>query len=546
MYMARIYSIIVFASLLLMTSCGQVGTITGGEKDVTAPRIILDKVQPRIGSTNVAPQEIIIPFEEYIELNKPAENIQITPSDVKLDYAIKRKSLVLKVKEGEWMPNTTYTIYLNHAVKDITESNDSIIAYVFSTGDFLDSLQTAVQVNDAYTGKPVDGITEGLYNSPLLDDTSKVEPRYYASTNKEGIAIFKNIKDSDFFIYAFNDENRNNRLDASEKRAGLRSAAILDTAVTVGPVIRLMPSPSRTLQIVSNEVIPTASWCLGFNRSLNKDERFEFLTPLPNRVIWNKSGDSLTAFYESTKNSGVFTGELHTAETIDTISKKYFFKEKVKLEVKTNLVNKQLLANDTLKLILNEPFQLINNELIKMLSIQEGDSIKQDLAYVIDTISPLKMGLLFNRDNQQKIFLNIPPSAIAGQNYELQDSLNLDFTLQKEKETGTMIIEFDTVPEYGILYITNASSKQTIEVSFDGIDKVSHRIDFLQPGQYNFHYLYDEDKNGKWTTGSIFFEKAAEQIEWFTDVSTIRANWEVKTTLSIKEKKEDKNEVTPE
>src|SRR5690554_1327927 len=539
--MARIYFIIVLSFVLLLASCGQVGTITGGEKDVVSPRIIVENVQPPIGSINISPQEIIIPFDEYIELNKPAENIQVTPADVKLDYSIRGKSVVLKVKEGNWEPNTTYTIYLNRAVKDITEANDSIIGYVFSTGDFLDSLQTAVQVNDAYTGKPIEGVTVGLYSAPLINDTSKVEPRYYASTNKEGIAIFRNIKDATFYIYAFNDENRNNRLDATEKRAALRKPAVLDTLFEVGPIIRLMPPENDVLQIVSNEVRPTANWCLGFNRSLNEDESFEFLLPPPNLVIWNNQRDSLTAFYETTKNSGSFSGVLHVAEIKDTISKKYFFRDKAKLEIKSNLVNKQLSANDTLKLLSNEPFQVFDTTLILLSGIEKGDSVKRRLSYSLDSISPLERSLYFERGNQEKLFINIPSSAMRGQNYALTDSLNLDFTLQKEKETGTMIVEFDTLPAYGTLYITQKASQKTIKVLFDGIDKQSHRIDFLQAGEYNFHYLLDEDKNGKWSTGSIFKDIEAESVVWFSTVSTIRANWEVKTTLTIKKVKEDPN-----
>jgi|SRR5690554_66513 len=532
--MARIHFVILSISILLLASCGQVGVITGGERDLVSPRIYVDKVQPPMGSLNIFPTEIIIPFDEYIALNKPAENIRVTPEDVKLDYIIKKKSLVLKVKEGSWEPNTTYTINLNRAVRDITESNDSIISYVFSTGSFLDSLQTAVQVNDAYTGKPVSNATVGLYTSPLINDTSNVKPRYYASTNKEGVAVFQNVKNATFYIYAFNDENRNNRLDATEKRAILRKPPVLATEVEVGPLIRLMPPKSNKLEIVSNEALPTAKWCLGFNRPLKEGERFEFLSPQPNKIIWNNQGDSLTAFYETTKNSGTFAGLLHTPTLKDSISKKYFFKDKPTLEIKTNLVNKQLRANDTLKLFANEPFKTFEESNVKLLGIAVGDSVKQSLPYTLISSSPLERGIYFERENQEKLFLEVLPSAIEGLNYSLADSLNLDFTLQKERETGMMMIEFDTLPAYGILYVTHKTSKEKIKIVFDGVEKINHQLKFLQPGEYTFHYLIDEDRNGRWTTGSIFEDSEAEEIIWFTATSTIRANWEVKVSLPLK------------
>ena len=49
--------------------------------------------------------------------------------------------------------NTTYSIYLNETVQDITESNDSLMVFVFSTGDYIDSLSYQVKVIDAFTSQ---------------------------------------------------------------------------------------------------------------------------------------------------------------------------------------------------------------------------------------------------------------------------------------------------------------------------------------------------------------------------------------------------------
>ncbi|PWH84861.1 Ig-like domain-containing protein [Brumimicrobium oceani] len=534
--MARVHLIILAIASILLFSCGQVGTITGGEVDKTAPRIIEDRVDPPMESTNISPQEIVIPFDEFIEFNKAAENILVTPNDVKLDFKIKQKSVVLNVKSGEWKKNTTYTIYLNRAVKDINEANDSIIAYVFSTGDFLDSLKTAVQVENAYTGKTISGVTVGLFSERIQDDTSKVEPQYYASTNDEGIALFQYIKDTTFFIYAFEDDNLNNRIDPTERRAILRNPAVLDTAFDVTPIIRLMAPELKELSIVSNEVIPTTTWCLGFSRPLNKNEDFSFVSPKPMYVEWNNARDSLSAFYESNESSGNLLAVLNTPENKDTISKKYFFKDKKELtfKVTNNLVNSKLLANDTLKLKANEAFSFFEKDPISFEVLKEKDTVKSRIDFEVINFSPLERHIFFDKTNLEKVFINIPPVAVQGLNYALSDSIKMDFAVQKEKETGVLIVEFDTVPEYGVLVIQNKSMNYENRVVFDGFEKKKHRIEFLQPGKYDFYYIYDTNKDGKWTTGSIFTDQEAEKIKWFSAKSTIRANWEVKTTLPIK------------
>ena len=534
--MARIHYIVFGICNLLLFSCGQVGSITGGEVDTAAPRIIQERVNPPMGSINTAPLQITIPFDEFIEFNKPAENIRVTPADVKLDYAIDRKSVVLNVKSGEWKSNTTYTVYLNRAVKDITEQNDSIIAYVFSTGSFLDSLKTAVQVEDAYSGKPVSGVTVGLFTELLINDTSKIEPRYYASTNEEGVAFFQYIKDTTFFIYAFEDNNLNNRLDANERRAVLNDPVKLDTAFETVPVIRLMAPEIDELVIINNEVIPTTTWCLGFNRSLKDGEDFTFISPQPSHIVWNKSRDSLSAFYVTNSTSGSLSGILKSTLISDTVTKKYFFKDKseLKLELTNNLLKNRLSANDTLKLKANEPFVYFDKAPIKLEVLKVKDTVKSALDFDVINFSPTEKHIYFDKESAEKVFIKIPPEAVQGQNYTLKDSINFDFSVQKEKETGVMIIEFDTIPKFGILVITNNVTKISQEVFFDGIEKISHRIEYLQPSIYSFCYIYDFNNDRAWTTGSIFKGIEPEVVLWFNNKSTIRANWEVKSKLSTK------------
>lgn len=537
--MARYRYIIFLLGVVLLSACGQVGEVTGGEEDRTAPQVKIDKVIPPMSSINIAPQKITIPFEEFIELNKPAENIRVTPADVQLNYEIKKKSLVLTVKEGEWQKNTTYTIYLNRAVKDITESNDSIMSYVFSTGSFIDSLQTVVKVVDAYTGNVVDGVTVGLYTKPLIDDTSKISPRYITSTNKDGIATFKHIKSADFYAYAFDDENRNNRLDATEKRAYLNTAVTLydtDTVEIIGPVIRLMPPEETELKVSNNEFASAGIWGLRFNRPLNEDEDFVPLNfdeeKLKDYLVWNEDKDSVTVFYALTESSGTLSGLLKTAEKTDTINRKYFYRQKPNLAVNSNLVNRKLLYNDSLKFIVSEPIQSIDTSLIEFSAILKGDSIAIPQAFEYVPLSNREFALYFEKGKQEKLLLNIPPAAITGINLTMKDSLKYDFSLQLERETGTMIIEFDSIPPYGVLFITSKRTKEEIAVVFDGIEKLTHTLSYVQPDQYEFKFLIDEDKNGKWSTGSIFTNKEAETMIVFPDVTTIRANWSVKTTLA--------------
>lgn len=90
--------------------------------------------------------------------------------------------------EDTLQANTTYAIYLNNAVKDISEGNDTIIQYVFSTGETLDSLNYTVQVIDAWSNDPINKCVVGLY------DTTTNAIKNFAETGVNGQAKLNYIK----------------------------------------------------------------------------------------------------------------------------------------------------------------------------------------------------------------------------------------------------------------------------------------------------------------------------------------------------------------
>ena len=86
------------------------------------------------------------------------------PSNVTYETKLINKTLTLDLQE-DLSPNTTYSLYLNGAVKDLTEGNDTLIQLVFSTGPFLDSNVVNFQVKDAFTNDIQSEITVGLFDS---------------------------------------------------------------------------------------------------------------------------------------------------------------------------------------------------------------------------------------------------------------------------------------------------------------------------------------------------------------------------------------------
>jgi uncharacterized protein (DUF2141 family) len=525
--------------LLILFGCGQVGFITGGDVDVTAPRPIEDKISPPMASKNTFPKKISIPFDEFIALNSPGQNIRVVPDDVRLEAKIKKKSLVLTPVKGKWEENTTYAIYLKRAVKDITEGNDSLMAYVFSTGPTIDSLVAAVRVVDAYKNEPLKEITVGLYQQRLLDDTSKVLPRYVAQTNQEGIAEFSYLQEGPFYVYAFYDENKNNFLDTREKRGMLPFEIYADTVVTTVPELRLMPPPPpREFKVKNSEVLPPATWAISFSKPIKK-EQFNPIGTLPVGEIWNKRMDSVTLFYGKVGRSGRFNAVVEHDNSYDTIFKKYFFKKPIAYNYGTNLLRGVLTITDTLTLHLDEAIEEVNPRFLTIQGKKEGDSLRTDLPVTYFMPRPDEVQFYHER-SFDSVFVKLEPGAVNGYNFIQEDSIIINYPLQKAANVGNVRVEFDTIPEYGILEMLNSKKEVIRSAIFDGI--ISVEFEYMQPGDYTFRYIIDTNRDGRWTTGNIFTETPAETVIWYKEPTTVRANWDIDVKLQLEKEEEEVEE----
>lgn len=532
--MDRFLTIIsLFVVAILMVSCGQVGTITGGEKDFVAPKPIEVEIEPPMASKNIKPDKITIPFDEFIALNNPAQNMRIVPDDVKLEPSIVGKSLVLKRTDGAWEDTTTYAIYLNGAVKDITEANDSLMIYVFSTGNTIDSLETGVKVVDSYTNNPLKDITVGLYKGPLLDDTSKVYPRYVAITDSEGKATFKYLKEGPFYAYAFQGANKNSILEASEKRGRLEHPikGLYEIPDTLEEIRLMPPIAPAVLKVRTNEALPPAIWSLGFNQPVKDSISISYIDREPVGEKWNEKKDSVTIFFGEVPRSARYKAAIDFKGFKDTIFKKFIFKEELAYSHGTNLERGVLLYEDTLTVHLDEAIEAINKETILVTGKKDKDSVASVLEVTFLQPTPEATQLYFDKASYDSVFVTLPPTSINGYNFKQLDTIQIDMSVQKQKNVGNLIVEIDTIPPYGFLELLDGKGNVLKTKEIKGMEEIT--FNNLQPGNYKFRFVIDENKDGKWTTGDIFEHSAPEKVFWFETATTIRANWDVKAKLEF-------------
>ena len=196
-----------------IVSCAQVGSLGGGAKDNNPP-VPLEMNPPNF-SANFTGNKIEIKFDEFVVLDKINEQLLISPPIKKMpDFRLKGKSLIIKFKE-DLLPNTTYSMFFGDAVKDLTEGNPvHNFTYIFSTGDYVDSLGMKGSVINAFDLKPMKAVAVMLYKNnndtiPLDSLPLRVQPYYLSKTDKQGKYFLTGLADDYYLVFALNDKNNN-------------------------------------------------------------------------------------------------------------------------------------------------------------------------------------------------------------------------------------------------------------------------------------------------------------------------------------------------
>ena len=493
-----------------MVSCAIQGTITGGPIDKRAPLFDSLKVKPALNTTHFNASEIHIPFTEFISLNKANENILIVPNDLKIEPIAKDKTLTLRLK-GEPKTNTTYAIYLNNAVKDLHEGNDTLLTYVFSTGDYIDSISFQGKVIDSRTRLPMKGATVALFSDTTTSFYQKAIN--FALTNDQGVFNLKHIHNGTYYVVAFQDQNKDFILQPFEL-SGFKTEKIdLNKSNIDTTAIELFPSlPKKAIRKISHinndEILITG------NVAIDKANITFLNHPILSKTI-HKS-DSISLFLNTNE-----LDTIHGTLTLDHYIDTFYCRIQPKLNHKipklyfpnfirphsTLLIN----TNDFITSINKDSIQLIVNDSIKVPFEVKATGYQIQIKPVTYTSKSIKliikpMGLTFRNFKE---------------NYKLTQTLNV----------------FDST-QFGVFNVsTTAFPKGTILEILSG-DKVKSRyivdekqstwkIDDLEKGSYVFKAYFDSNQNGSWDTGNLKNKIQPEKIQIYNEAFQARANWEV-------------------
>ncbi len=129
------------------------------------------------------------------------------------------RNVRLDISRDSLEENTTYTVNFGKSIEDNNEGNKlPYFKYVFSTGNYVDSLQVEGNVFDAFSRISDENISVMLYalDSNYTDSLVYEGKPRYISFVRDSTSLFSvdNIKPGNYKMVAISDKNNNYKINA--------------------------------------------------------------------------------------------------------------------------------------------------------------------------------------------------------------------------------------------------------------------------------------------------------------------------------------------
>lgn len=521
---------------LIIFSCAQIVPLTGGDKDIDAPKEL--ESNPANSSTHFDNETITIEFDEYIKLTNVSSQLIVSPlMETAPEILVKGKKLVIKLK-SELAPNTTYSLNFGNAISDITENNIfPNYKYVFSTGDYIDSLSYSGTVINAFDQSVKENIYVLLYDQFEDSVPLKELPRYVALTNKKGEFSITNIANGKYKLFAINDINSNYLFDLPNEEIGFENEIITIETSDTNNLVYLFEEEKELQFLVKSEHKTYGKIDLVFNRP-TEDLNITPLNKTFNEELENWSlmeinnyGDSVTLWLFP----DAFDKEIELLvndgnEIVDTIKFDIIppsdFKDSV-LSVSTN-VSSSFDLNKNIIIKTNRPFTNYSSENVLLYE----DSVLISTTFFTD-IGLKEFELAYDFKENTPYQLIIPPNTFEDIYSLKNDTIKLNFKTKKMSDYG--IINLNIIPNFLGNYIVQLSQKNKIIREDYLIGKQTKQYKYLPAGQYSLKLIIDANGDKKWNTGNYLEGKQPEKVIIYNKEIKIRTNWDNDINWTIKE-----------
>lgn len=529
---SNLFFIVVVA--IILVNCANRSSPQGGEKDITPPSIV--KSEPENFSTNFQGNEIKVYFDEYIKIKDIQKQLIISPP-MKTQPEITplgnaSKYITIKIFDT-LQPNTTYAFNFGNSISDNNEENPfPYYRYVFSTGNYIDSLSVNGQIFDAINRKPETFVSVGLYevDSTFNDSIIYKNPPKYITNTLDSLSTFsiENIKAGTYMLYALKDGNGDNKFQQKTDKIAFHKGFIKVPNDSLYNLKLFKEDtdfkPSRPLLMAGEKIV------FGYEGDY-KNMKINLLSEVPEnfqeRITKDLKTDSLYYWFTPKLEIDSINFKVSHLDYEKDYTVKLRDLKRDSLTIKPIVIG-SIGYDEDFKINASIPFKSFD---ASKMTIMDKDSINIDYTSSFDTINNNYV-FSFKKTAENIYKIQVLPEGFTDLFGNINDSLNYNLRTKKESDFGYARFNLVNATYPIILQLTTDKD----EVKFEQFSSKPETIDFLNlaPGKYFIRVIWDTNGNQKFDTGNYLKKIQSEKVSFFKEIE-IRADWGLSETLEFKE-----------
>jgi len=532
----HISGLLILIISLLLVQCAKRGTPTGGLLDSIPPAFT--KAAPENYSVNFNKKEIRIYFDEYIKLEKPQQQIIISPPmALKPDISplgSAQKYIRIRLNDS-LQKNTTYAFNFGNSVVDNNEGNPlPYFKYVFSTGTYIDSLRLSGTVSDALLKEANPFISVMLYevNEDFSDSLVYNDPPRYMTNTLDSLKTFElsNLKEGTYQLVAVQDLNNNYKYNPGKEKIAF-----------IGKHIKIPSDTTYNLVLFREELAFKAERpkqeglqkiLIGHQGKVNLDSlKFKILNvpsiDLDYRISKVTGKDSLYFWFKPELKTDSLLMQVTAPNRTDTLVTRISEMPKDSLRISfepsgsLDFGNKVYLKSST-------PLLEKNDSLIQILN---KDSLAVNFS---SEFIPYENSVLlkFDQNENEAYHITVLPGALTDFFSSTNDTLSANLKTRAFSDYGNLILSLQNIRSFPII-LQLTDEKGNIKAEKYSTSESNLRFELISPGKYLIRVIYDLNENGIWDTGNYLKKLKPEEIIYFPEPIEVRPNWDVNETFIL-------------
>lgn len=522
----------------LMYGCAKIGRPEGGPKDVEPPKFVSSN--PENFSIGFKKDVIKIQFNEFVKLNNPQQQIifspPILPRPQISPMGVASKEVKIKLALDSLQKNTTYTINFGQSIEDNTEGNPlPFFKYVFSTGDYLDSLKIEGRINDMFARETPEFVSLMLYekDSTYTDSVVfKKTPTYltYAMDSTHNFSI-ENMRAGQYKLIALEDKNNDYKFNPGREKIGFVEEFI-ELPTQVNYTINIFNTYKdfkgiRPKQMSKNHLI------FGYEGRLDSTNySIDVLTKVPDtfdyKITKRREADTLDYWFKPFLDTDSLVFSFQHKSQKDSLILRIKDMEKDSLQIETK-PKSNIGFEENVYIRSNLPIINIDTSKIKLI---DKDSTNVAYSARLDSFQN-QLEIKFEKKESEKYNMTLYPEAITEFFGQTNDTLNLKFSTKTKADFSLLDLKITNLDRYpAIVQLVN--DKEDVEKSVTLTNTNSHTFEYIKPGKYFVKVIYDDNENGVWDSGDYLKNIQPEEVKYGEIKNELRANWDVVEEVKLK------------